>query len=79
MVCNGDGSVSASVSDDGVGLGGSAGAHHYGLTIMEERAKQLGGRVRVENLPQRGVRVTLDFVPASQGANPLLSEPAAIN
>lgn len=79
MVCNGDGSVSASVSDDGVGLGGSAGAHHYGLTIMEERAKQLGGRVRVENLAQRGVRVMLDFVPASQGANPPLSEPAAIN
>ncbi len=79
MVCNGDGSVSASVSDDGVGLRGSAGAHHYGLTIMEERAKQLGGQVRVENLPTRGARVTLDFVPVSQAERTSPPQPIAMN
>lgn len=63
--CNGDGSVSATVSDDGIGIHGTARAHHYGMTIMEERAKNLGGRLSVENLPTRGTRVTLHFVPST--------------
>mgnify|MGYP001115811485 CR=1 FL=1 len=58
---------------------GSAGAHHYGLTIMEERAKQLGGQVRVENLPTRGARVTLDFVPVSQAERTSPPQPIAMN
>ncbi|MGB9130592.1 MAG: type IV pili methyl-accepting chemotaxis transducer N-terminal domain-containing protein [Thiobacillus sp.] len=64
-MCNSDGSVSATVIDDGVGIHQPAGAHHYGMTIMEERAKNLGGRLTVENLPTLGTRVTLHFVPSA--------------
>ena len=66
LVCNSDGSVSASVTDDGIGIREAAGTHHYGMTIMEERAKNLGGQLRVENLPALGTRVTLHFMPSSR-------------
>ena len=68
MTCNSDGSVSATVTDDGIGIHETAGAHHYGMTIMEERAKHLGGLLTVENLPAFGTRVTLHFVPAARRA-----------
>jgi two-component system nitrate/nitrite sensor histidine kinase NarX len=64
--CNSDGSVSATVTDDGIGLQQSAGVHHYGMTIMDERAKNLGGQLSVENLPALGTRVTLHFMPHSR-------------
>jgi two-component system nitrate/nitrite sensor histidine kinase NarX len=35
------------------------------MTIMDERAKNLGGRLTVENLPTSGTRVTLHFVPSA--------------
>lgn len=34
---------------------------HFGLTIMRERARKIGGRVDVANLPKRGFRVRLTF------------------
>jgi two-component system nitrate/nitrite sensor histidine kinase NarX len=64
--CEGDGSVLATVTDDGIGVHQPAGAHHYGMTIMEERAKHLGGQLTVENLPTSGTRVTLHFTPSSR-------------
>ncbi|WP_310447942.1 histidine kinase [Thiobacillus sp.] len=64
--CNSDGSVSATVTDDGIGIQQSAGVHHYGMTIMDERAKNLGGQLSVENLPALGTRVTLHFMPANR-------------
>jgi two-component system nitrate/nitrite sensor histidine kinase NarX len=64
--CNSDGSVSAIVTDDGIGVRQAAGAHHYGMTIMEERARNLGGQLSVENLPAAGTRVTLHFMPAAR-------------
>ena len=66
VTCNGDGSVSAIVTDDGKGIHEAAGAHHYGMTIMEERAKHLGGQLNVENLPMLGTRVTLHFMPSTR-------------
>lgn len=63
LMCNGDGSVSAVVIDNGIGVHEYAGAHHYGMTIMEERARYLGGTLDVENLPTLGTRVTLHFMP----------------
>lgn len=63
VTCNSDGSVSATVTDDGIGIRQPAGTHHYGMTIMEERARHLGGELAVENLPALGTRVTLHFVP----------------
>ncbi len=64
--CDSNGSVSVSVTDDGIGVRQAAGAHHYGMTIMEERARHLGGQLRVENLPAAGARVTLHFIPSAQ-------------
>lgn len=63
---NSNGSVLVSVTDDGIGVHQAAGAHHYGMTIMEERARHLGGQLRVENLPAAGARVTLHFIPSAQ-------------
>ncbi len=63
VLCNSDGSVSATVTDDGIGIRQAAGTHHYGMTIMEERARHLGGTLSIENLPALGTRVTLHFVP----------------
>jgi two-component system nitrate/nitrite sensor histidine kinase NarX len=65
VICNSDGSVSATVVDDGIGIRQAAGAHHYGMTIMEERAKNLGGRLAIEKLPTSGTRVTLHFMPSA--------------
>jgi two-component system nitrate/nitrite sensor histidine kinase NarX len=36
---------------------------HFGLTIMRERAKKIGGRLEVANLPEGGFRVRLSFPP----------------
>jgi two-component system nitrate/nitrite sensor histidine kinase NarX len=42
---------------------------HFGLTIMRERARKIGGRVEVANLPEGGFRVRLTFpVIAMKGA-----------
>ena len=70
--CGGNGSVSAVVEDDGIGIRKKAGTHHYGMTIMEERAKSLGGTLTVEQLATGGTRVTLNFVPLSRrvGSSP---------
>lgn len=63
VTCNADGSATATVTDDGTGIHGAAGTHHYGMAIMEERARHLGGTLTAENLPTLGTRVTLHFVP----------------
>jgi two-component system nitrate/nitrite sensor histidine kinase NarX len=34
---------------------------HFGLSIMRERARMIGGRVEVVNLPEGGFRVRLTF------------------
>ena len=70
--CGSDGSVTAVIEDDGVGIRKVAGVHHYGMTIMEERAKHLGGTLSVERPPTAGTRVTLHFTPA-QKRNPVIS------
>jgi two-component system, NarL family, nitrate/nitrite sensor histidine kinase NarX len=75
VVCNSDGSVSASVTDDGLGIRQTAGAHHYGMTIMDERAKNLGGQLTVENLPTLGTRVTLHFKPGATHDAPIPIHP----
>jgi len=58
--------VLATVIDDGIGIHQAAGTHHYGMTIMEERAKNLGGTLVAENLPTRGARVSLHFMPSTR-------------
>lgn len=53
------------VEDDGTGLrAGPAGGSHYGLDIMAERARRLGGALEVGARPGGGTRVVLQ-VPAT--------------
>lgn len=70
------------IEDDGVGMkqpafSGHPG-EHIGLSIMEERARHLGGKLRIESEPGEGTRVQLDFDPAkpARSANP--SKPFAL-
>ena len=51
------GRVRLAVSDDGRGFEEPGGGH--GLEGMRERARLLGGRLRVSSAPGRGTRVTL--------------------
>lgn len=63
-----DGALQARVEDDGQGIVKRADAHHYGMTIMEERARTLTGEIRYETPADGGTRVTLKFRPASRRA-----------
>jgi two-component system nitrate/nitrite sensor histidine kinase NarX len=66
LSCRADGLVEVVVDDDGQGIVKSADVHHYGMTIMEERARTLAGEVRYEARPQGGTRVVLTFRPTSR-------------
>lgn len=68
LSCLGDGEVRVLVADDGVGIAKAPDVHHYGMTIMEERARTLAGALSVEPCPQVGTQVTLTFRPTSRRA-----------
>ncbi|MCG8519953.1 MAG: histidine kinase [Pseudomonadales bacterium] len=66
--------VKVRVSDNGVGLpDGDQPPQHYGLIIMQDRARTLGGRLAVDNRPEGGVDVTLAFIPKSRHLIPTQS------
>jgi len=53
-----------SVSDDGVGFDPAAAelrTQTLGLTSMEERARELGGRLEIDSRPGRGTRIRLEL------------------
>ena len=60
-----EGSYRVLVEDDGVGLGDEiptkAPGEHVGLSIMEDRVKRIGGKLRIESEPGEGVQVILTF------------------
>lgn len=57
-------SVNVLVEDDGVSnLSATAKRHHYGLSIMRERAEILGGILTVSPRPSGGTQVELRFQP----------------
>jgi two-component system nitrate/nitrite sensor histidine kinase NarX len=61
--CRGKGDYLLLVEDDGVGFEettseGNPG-EHIGLSIMEERARRVGGRLNIESEPGEGTRVEL--------------------
>ncbi|WP_396621767.1 histidine kinase [Marinobacter sp. W-8] len=69
--------VRASIQDNGRGLpGGDQPVNHYGLVIMQDRARTLGGKVNVRNRDEGGVEVTLTFVPKSRNLIPTETSPA---
>ncbi len=60
-----EGGVRLVVEDDGEGIAKPADPHHYGMTIMEERARSLQGRLSFAERAEGGTRVTLDFTPTN--------------
>ncbi len=68
-------SIRVSVEDDGAGTriarrrAGAAAGDHYGLEIMRERARRIGGRLRIVSAPGKGTQVSLSIPhgPASPG------------
>ena len=71
LTCSTEGEYMLLVEDDGVGfnnqrLEDSADGHpgeHIGLSIMDERARRLGGSIRIESEPGEGTRVELTYKP----------------
>ncbi len=59
------------IEDDGIGMDKPAFSghpgEHLGLSIMQERARYLGGELRIESEPGEGTRVQLDFSESPQG------------
>ena len=53
------------IEDDGAGLGDetpiSTLGEHVGLSIMKDRARRIGGELRIECEPGEGVQVILTF------------------
>lgn len=59
--------VRVRILDNGKGLpGGDQPVQHYGLIIMQDRARTLGGKVSVKDRDTGGVEVSLSFVPKSR-------------
>ncbi|MBE9567174.1 MAG: hypothetical protein IMF14_00660 [Proteobacteria bacterium] len=60
-----DGNISILIENDGKGFDQrkihSSEGEHLGLTIMKERAKHLGGELKIESEPDEGTRVELRF------------------
>lgn len=57
-----DDMISVIIDDDGIGiLSNQAEAHHYGMNIMQERARSLGGSFHTQTRAIGGTRVTFRF------------------
>jgi two-component system nitrate/nitrite sensor histidine kinase NarX len=67
LSCGGSGQYSLLIEDDGVGFEDAAKrgrpGEHIGLSIMEERARRLGGTLRIESEVGEGTRVELAYRP----------------
>lgn len=65
--------VELNIQDNGVGLkDGNIPDNHYGLIIMRDRSMTMGGQLSIENRPEGGVTLSLQFTPASVSVNPNL-------
>lgn len=63
-----DQGVTVTIDDDGIGLRGEANPkYHHGMTIMEDRVNNLGGKLTIESRQGKGTRVSFCFVPGSIG------------
>ncbi|HBR97962.1 MAG TPA: histidine kinase [Gammaproteobacteria bacterium] len=60
-VANGDAELL--IDDDGIGITKSATLHHYGIAIMNERARALHGCLEHQPRPGGGTRVHMVFTP----------------
>lgn len=52
------------VQDDGIGIPeASEKVNHFGLSIMNERSRSLGGDISIQRVEKQGTLVTFEFVP----------------
>lgn len=59
-----DKSIELTIDDDGIGIPDTPEKlNHYGLAIMNERSRQLGGEVKILARNEGGTRVRFDFQP----------------
>jgi len=64
---NRDKSVTLLVEDDGVGIPDTPEKlNHYGLAIMNERSRNLGGAIEIQPRKEGGTRVGFTFIPSVQ-------------
>jgi len=69
--------VEVRIEDDGIGIGKPGSPHgHFGLSIMQDRARSVGGRLQIERRESGGTRVRLTFV-AQTAFSGLNAMPAA--
>ncbi len=70
-----NGLINICINDNGIGISEKKSqAHHYGISIMDERAKALNGILEINNNPQGGVTICLNFLPTNNTA-PINIEP----
>jgi two-component system sensor histidine kinase NreB len=56
-----DGTVLLKVNDDGCGFDSEAKRSRLGLDGMAERAKLVGGELRIDSMPGDGTSITLEI------------------
>ena len=70
LQCNDSGEYNILIENDGKGFDRneiqSEAGQHLGLTIMQERARHIGGELRIESEPDEGTRVELSFTSKEQ-------------
>ncbi len=58
------GNMQITINDNGIGIKlTQPKTHHYGLSIMKERAKTLNGELKISNNPNGGTQIILTFSP----------------
>jgi two-component system nitrate/nitrite sensor histidine kinase NarX len=64
------------IEDDGIGISrptdDTQPGEHIGLLIMQERARRIGGELRIESEPGEGTRIVLTFRPETQEKRKIL-------
>jgi len=59
--------VSVIIDDDGIGIGSKQSeTHHYGMSIMQERARSLGGTFHIQTRAVGGTRIIFRFHPGER-------------
>ena len=59
--------ISVIIDDDGIGMGDSQSeTHHYGISIMQERARSLGGSIHMQTRAVGGTRILFRFHPGTR-------------
>ena len=81
--CDDRGHHTVLVENDGVGFeapeSSSHPGKHLGLTIMQERARHLGGKLRIESEPDEGTRIELTFTYSNEAEDDPLQRLAGIS